>query len=159
MPFEMSKLITNPLTSSQIESLLRKNEFFSGVYACDSIPDIKTRPCAIIVNTDPADEPGEHWVAMIFKQGGRGFFFDSFGFPPLIPKIQDYMIRHAYNGFKYNSTTLQHPDSNTCGYYCIAFIHLWSRGWTLRMFCSYFSGRNGQELIRNDNRLLMLFSV
>lgn len=130
---------------------------FAGVYPCDCVPDFVHRPCAMVINTDTTKEPGEHWVAVILKRNGKALYFDSFGFPPLIPQIQEYLARHASNGFKYNSVTLQHPNSKACGYYCAAFIVLWSRNWTLRMFSNYFSGRIGKELMTNDANLMALF--
>ena len=42
-------------------------EIFGGVYASDQLPETVRYPCAMVLNTDPADEPGEHWVATYFK--------------------------------------------------------------------------------------------
>lgn len=146
------------LTTSEIEQLLDPIDEFCGVYPCDAIPRITQRPCAMVINTDSSHEPGEHWIVLILKPEGKALYFDSFGFPPLVPQIQMYLEKYASNGFKYNSITLQHPNSRACGYYCAAFITLWSKGCSLRMFCTYFSGRLGSELIRNDNNLMTLFS-
>lgn len=159
MHYVTSMSITKGLSTLQIQSLLQNNKFFCGVFACDNIPQFVHRPCAIIVNTDGAAEAGEHWVTIILKLGHKALYFDPFGFPPLIPEIQEYLTTHASNGFKYNSLTLQHPNSQACGYYCIAFVHFWAKRWTLAMFCSYFSGRMGRDLVANDRKLFALFET
>lgn len=153
----MSMLTTRGLSTSEIEELLKPISQFVGVYPCDAIPNFSSRPCALIVNTDTANEPGEHWIAIILKEKGKALYFDSFGFPPLISSMQKYINENAPNGFKYNCITLQHPNSKTCGLYCAAFVALWSRKWTLRMFTNFFSGRFGRDLAANDNYLMSLF--
>lgn len=145
------------LATSEIAAMLQGNKFFAGVYPCDRIPEFDRRPFAVVVNTDPSAESGEHWVVLILKTNEKGLYFDSFGFPPLIPQLQQYLTAHAPNGFKYNSITLQHPNSKACGYYCVAFVQLWSKRWTLSRFCTFFAGRMGRELVANDSKLMDLF--
>jgi len=55
----------------QYEECVRKSEQFKSAE--------KRMPCCI-VNTDPIDEPGEHWMALISLPGECAFFmFDSYG--------------------------------------------------------------------------------
>ena len=54
-------------------------EQFSGVYPRDRLPKTVRYPCAMILNTDPASEPGVHWVAVYFAEDGKGEYFDSYG--------------------------------------------------------------------------------
>ena len=54
-----------------------------GVYRCFAIrsftwPNIQTRPRRFIVNTDPADKPGTHWVVIFITPDGKGEFWDPF---------------------------------------------------------------------------------
>lgn len=51
------------------------------MFPADKLPPVqKGRPYTYIVNTDPAGEPGEHWLAI---STGRGEceVFDSYGLP------------------------------------------------------------------------------
>ena len=52
---------------------------FTGVYARDKLPKSIKYPAAMVWNTDPADQPGEHWVAAYFNEDGIGEYFDSYG--------------------------------------------------------------------------------
>ena len=79
-------------------------------------------PCGFIVNTDKAKDPGEHWVAIILLRRQRGEYFDSFGLPPLEKEIGNYLNERCANGWIYNSVSLQHPLSESCGRYSIAFL-------------------------------------
>ena len=59
--------------------------YFQGVFAADRLPtppqinSQANRP--FIVNTDPAGEPGQHWLAMLTKSNCCEIF-DGYG-PPL----------------------------------------------------------------------------
>ena len=55
---------------------------FQGVYPADKLPRslTKTVPAAYIVNTDPAGEPGQHWLGPWTEQN-KCEIFDSYGLP------------------------------------------------------------------------------
>ena len=139
------------LKTSDLEQLLSGNQLFQGVHACDSIPPPKGVAAAFVVNTDPRNEPGEHWIALVVKKN-KAIYFDPFGFPPLVPQIQAYLTAHASQGIKYSAATLQQPGASTCGWWCVAFVHLYSKGFTLKRFLSLFS----KSLTENERRLVFL---
>ena len=43
-----------------------------------------TKAAAFVVNTDPSDQPGSHWVALYYDGLGQFEYFDSFGLPVLV---------------------------------------------------------------------------
>lgn len=147
----------NALTTSQINNLFPSNSGFSGAFAADRMPSPKAFPWVMIVNTDPHDEPGEHWVTIVLKDNHKAVYFDSFGFPPLVPQIQRYLELNAFNGIKFNCSTLQHPNTTSCGYWCVLFVHHYLKGWSLKKFISFFSGRLGVDLVRNERKLFKYF--
>ena len=53
-----------------------------GVFARDELPDLmhERRPWCLILNTDPKDKPGTHWLALYAAIAGPIELFDSFGF-------------------------------------------------------------------------------
>ena len=52
---------------------------FYGVVPCCEIEQFKKHDVVgLIVNTDPHDKPGQHWIAL-YKKGKMLNFFDSFG--------------------------------------------------------------------------------
>lgn len=109
------------MNTSQIKHKLRGYSGFVGVFPCDRLPQLKPGQ-AMIVNTDPHNEPGEHWVAFYKSHTGYLEYFDSFGMPPLVPLIRNYINRSDHGKFSYSTVQLQHESSQTCGNYCIAFV-------------------------------------
>ena len=95
-----------------------------GVFARDQLPPLgrsQHRPFALVVNTDPADKPGAHWLAFFASAAGPTAepleMFDSYGLPPdmhslahLAPRI--YSSSHSY----------QSLDFSVCGHYCLFFL-------------------------------------
>ena len=89
-----------------------------GVFPSDKLPVIKTYPTGLISNTDPHHLPGTHWVAMYFTSPGNSKFFDSYGFPPEVYEMEDYILRNAT---LYNDIPLQEMTSDVCGVAVIYF--------------------------------------
>ena len=125
---------------------------FIGAFPRDSIPVVGQRPAYFVVNTDSNNEPGEHWVAMALLPEGKGEYFDSFGFPPLHEDIQNYIKGTCPNSFKYSNKTIQSPQSNFCGIYCIAFIISKNRNIKFRDYIANFTC----DLKKNDHKVLEL---
>ena len=78
------------------------------------------RPWCLILNTDPKDLPGTHWLALYATQSGRIELFDSFGFFPSMYGIDSLNPLHLLY-------SLQSRSSSVCGHYCIVYIYLRSR--------------------------------
>lgn len=109
------------MNSYQIRDSLSGYKGFAGVHPCDHLPQLKWGQ-AMIVNTDPHDRPGEHWVALYKSKLDCLEYFDSFGLPPLVPDIRKYINNSSHSSFTYSSVQLQHNTSTTCGNYCIVFV-------------------------------------
>ena len=114
---------------------------FIGVFPRDRLPEIITYPSALIVNTHPLGYPGEHWLAIYFTKSKCCEFFDSFGFPATEYGLHRY-INSFSRSYKNNEFQIQHIDSNACGYYCIYFVLLKSRGFKLEDIINLFSKTN-----------------
>jgi hypothetical protein len=108
---------------NKLMSLIKCNHGkFLGTFARDKMPLTPKRPCGFIVNTDPSKEKGEHWNAIMLLPGGKGEFFNSFGFPPLHPTEQNYMRNECPAGFEFSSRTIQDILSDRCGLFCIDYL-------------------------------------
>jgi hypothetical protein len=116
---ETRKCVVSTLCSMKLKSLYDKGKQRIG----------------IVVNTDPHDGPGQHWVAVFCDirpelEYPRVTYFDSYGTSPE-PEIKTLMKRwkeqwdatgiHS-KGMKltYNKTRHQYKDSE-CGMYCLYF--------------------------------------
>ena len=76
-------------------------------------------------------------MAFFAGKNDRGFYFDSFGFPPIIEKHWS-AIRNNCTVLEWNSHQLQSEKSKVCGHYCIMFLHFMSYGIDFDRFRSIF---------------------
>ena len=117
----------------------RTRHVFQGVFACDTLPTLapRGRATAWIINTDPSFKKGEHWLALYIDPFGRGTYFDSYGFGPVIDSIRRFISKNTTT-LKYNTTLLQSITSELCGYYCVMFIRAMVCGLSLEHIVSRF---------------------
>jgi len=125
---------------NQIEQKLYKEPNFIGVFARNTLPrEIKTRPFALICNTDLIQEPGTHWIAIYCDKNGIGEYFDSYGLPPLYTEFEHFLYRNCPNGYMHNRIPLQCLDCVTCGEYCVAYVIFRLRNRSYADFISLFT--------------------
>ena len=106
------------MNSDVIDRVLKKHcAIYRGVFACDELSDAVLRPSTIVVNTDPANRPGRHWICIYFDEDGHGEYFDSFGLRPKIV-FERYMNKHC-TAWTFNKKQMQSLVSRFCGHYCI----------------------------------------
>ena len=127
------------MDTKTINKLLRNTRYFIGTFACNKLPKKFPKPALFIVNTDPADKPGEHWIGLYVNHKGNGEYFDSFGLPPLNKDIINFLIENCRNGFVYNPRTLQCLDCISCGHYCVVYVKNRSNGKTFCDFINLFT--------------------
>ena len=125
-------------TTNQLErwgvAHIKKSRGFIGVFAADRLPDIDEIkvPATCVVNYDPANMPGSHWVAASIQPSSVSWF-DSYG---LAPDSPDLLIGHrtnfrewlsrickhlGLNKYEYNHADLQSPGETTCGLWALYF--------------------------------------
>ena len=74
------------LNNVQLDYLARDDpqlkRYFYGTVACDRLPKspVKTQRQGYIVNTDPHDQPGQHWLA-VWTDGNVCEILDSYALP------------------------------------------------------------------------------
>jgi len=106
---------------------------FDGVFSADTLPE---KPHLLVVNTDPSNRPGRHWICM-FVEDDYGEYFDSFGQPPTA-NFERYLNRHC-RSWTFNNKQLQSVISQFCGHYCIFYCIRRSRGVDMRKIVSSFT--------------------
>ena len=136
-----------------IKKLLKSYKCFKGVFPCDRVPYKAKLPLNIIINTDPSNKPGTHWVCVSIDKNGRGFYFDSFGFPPITPQILKFIRIRSKNGWSYNKTQIQNINASTCGNYCVLYIIFRCNNMTNKQFLSVF----GRRTVENDIKMRKIF--
>ena len=137
------------MNTQQIEALLNRDPYskdiFKKVCARDQI-EKPTFPSAYVINSDPSNKPGEHWIAVYFDKKGRGEYFDSYGLPPHVLQLDSYMNCYSSTDWIYNKKPLQALFSSVCGHYCVYFILFRCRGKSLHRIVHNFSS----NLTEND---------
>ena len=85
-----------------------------GVFARDELPDFASeiRPWCLILNTDPKDQPENHWLVLYAHLSGDIELFDSFNFSSSMYSLNFLDPLHS-------SCSLQSPSTSVCGHYFI----------------------------------------
>ena len=119
------------LGTKEILRALKGNYYASpvvlGVFPSDRLPEQVPRPSCLVVNTDPSDKPGAHWVAIYVAAEGTIDYFDSYGLDPLVPSIVEWIGKFG-DEINVNRRTLQSLMSATCGQHCIYFLLMRCKG-------------------------------
>jgi len=115
------------LNNIQLDHLAGANpklfRVFYGTVPCDRLPRTLPEggPFAFIVNTDPHNEPGTHWIALC-TQGNICEILDSYALPYHTAELlQEWLDRH----FKYlvsNGMSLQSLFSQSCDGYALMYL-------------------------------------
>ena len=105
---------------------------FKGIFAADEVPRLNSDG-SLIVNTQPINSPGEHWIA-VHVDRGRTKVFDSFGRPP-----PSFIVEKSDFEVSFSPHFIQHLLSSNCGLYCVAFLAASNAG-KLNQFFELFSG-------------------
>lgn len=113
------------MNGQQIETMLRHVPSFLGVFASDTLHTARiptTGRFSLVVNTDPLDKPGRHWIAIVSNDAGDVlYYFDSLGGRPRVRSIVQFCYR--FSRVYYNRTRHQSVDEETCGAYCVYVIN------------------------------------
>lgn len=146
------------MNESEIKRALINSRSFIGTFPSDRLPKLalKKKKClSLIVNTDPANEPGEHWTA-IYLCKRKVEYFDSYGLPPLDERVQRFLDYHSMDrGWAFCATQTQYIQSQMCGLFCIQFIKSRDSGKSYKKFAQKFS----IDLKQNDRILKRLDSI
>ena len=129
---------TKHLTTTNLNLMLKNYEIFMGTFPSDQIQIQKSGyPQAFIVNTEPSTSAGEHWTALIVSDNDC-LFFDSLGDEMKNIDLLERLKSLGVAQYKYNSCKIQSIFSNNCGYYCVAFILSFIRGFSYASFMNNF---------------------
>jgi hypothetical protein len=112
-----------------------------GVFSADDLPAHLTPGTGLIVNTDPANLPGRHWVAFYLNEQNELECFDSFGKPPSTYSIYLKQFMSRFSKLVMSDIHLQSRNSNVCGQYCLLYLMCRCRGLSVHYFYHMFCSR------------------
>jgi hypothetical protein len=126
------------MNSQEINRILRNicGETFIGVYAKDQLPPITARPALLIANTDPAHQPGTHWIAMYFSTDGTGELFDPLALP-IDTNFKNFMDKYCRHWIT-NKHQIQSVVSRFCGHHCIVYCMFRYKHFDLNAICAMY---------------------
>lgn len=136
-----------------IDEILKKDEYTKNIYlgsfARNELPTKPKHPSCFILNTDPRNKPGKHWLAFYYNQNGDCDFFDSYGKSPEYFNLEEYISKTS-NNWTWNKRRLQ-GNSNFCGFYCVLFLLYKTRNKILNFFNEFYL-----NYTKNDKKILNL---
>ena len=118
------------------------SQFFLNVFPADLLPSRLPDNCYLILNTDPSNKGGQHWVA-VCKKEGRGFYFDSYGRTP----SRWFHAWQPLDRFRRSEADIQQDNSDVCGDYCLAFLKHMATG---RSFETFHKNFDENDDLSND---------
>ena len=151
----MTSDVSKGLRASEIKEIIDRvlgflKVNFLGVFSRDKLPKISRRtrfPACLVVNSAPASQAGEHWLAIYFLDSIHCEFFDSYAYHPGFYGLSEYLAKFSVTATV--DHTLQSLESAVCGHYCILYLYLRSLAYPLSTIVSSFSRT---DLILNDHR-------
>ena len=132
----------HPLTNFEIQAYYQYEPRFNGVYSRDNLPD-KIKDGVYVINLDEYSDIGTHWIA-IYVNTKTVRYFDSFGVEHIPKEIKNFINNKNIIA---NSFRIQAYDSVMRGYFCIRFINLMLKGYSLRDFTNLFSPNNFKKMM------------
>jgi len=146
------------LNNVQLDNVARDDAqlkpYFYGTVACDRLPKtpLKKTPQGYIVNTDPHDQPGQHWLAL-WTHRNVCEVLDSYALPleryEQATPLREWIVKH----WKYvvtNGKSLQAIHSKSCEDYALLYLKAKARGCTLQDFLNDFSD---YDYVSNDHKV------
>ena len=129
-------------------------QVFYGTVPCDRLPRTLPQegPTAYIVNTDPHDESGRHWIA-IWTEGNVSEIMDSYGLSLEVYGRTDPIVEWLDRHFKYqlhNGQSLQSLFSQSCGDYALMYLIDRAEGRSMQQFLNRFKK---DDYVNNDRKV------
>ena len=129
---------------------------FYGTVPCDRLPKTPSKegPTAYIVNTDPHDKPGMHWIAL-WTEGNVCEIMDSYAIPLEVYCTTQPLQEWLNCNFKYrvhNGKSLQSLFSQSCGIYALIYLIYHAQGRSMNEFLNLFETN---DYVNNDHKVGM----
>lgn len=151
----MEKVALNNLQLDHLaQSHPQLSKVFYGTVACDRLPSVlvKEGPTAYIVNTDPSDEPGTHWISL-WTEGNVCEIMDSYAVSLDVygtaEPLKEWMNRH-FKCQVASGESLQSLYSQSCGDYALMYLVDKAEGRSMSDFLNRFKKR---DFVGNDHKV------
>ena len=131
------------MDENEINKSVRNVEGYLGTFARNELESLKIShyPSFMILNLDQRKGDGSHWIAIamflndVYICDSLGALMPNDDFPK---ELVNFLYRVCFRRRLHITRQLQQPTSNTCGLYCIFFVH-YCQTHTFVSFLSKFS--------------------
>ena len=98
------------------------------------------KPRAYVVNTDPADKPGQHWIG-VWTENNTCELLDSYALPlSTYEFITPFLVwLNQWSYVSKNAKSLQSVKTASCGDYALVYLLCKARGKSMDDFLAMFS--------------------
>jgi hypothetical protein len=127
------------MRSKQLRNLIAKYNLHAKVISSDQL--LITGTEHYIVNSDPSNMPGRHWMCIFNSNPVE--FFDPLGYNPSHYGFEDKLSKY----FVYNNIRLQGSSSLLCGEFCIFYLYFRRKGFVMDDIIHYLHN----SFIENDS--------
>lgn len=152
------------LYDSELRDMMKNVKGFVGVYSADTIeeaPIAKNKATSFIMNLDPKNKPGSHWVSIIIDpvKTKSVMYFDPLAQPATndfrkrVKKVIDSINIPYFLKFKENAIKRQSDTTDTCGYHAMKFIRDISDGISFKDATGYRSNE-GEDISGEGERVI-----
>ena len=110
------------LDTNELRYAMQDDSSFIGVFPIDLLPRHvnKQKTIKLIVNLEPSNLPGSHWIC-IYRRNGKAYYFDTFGrIPPT--DIQHWLASNSRDWIHNTNRVQSESDKISCGYICVYFL-------------------------------------
>jgi len=147
------------MESRQIDKILKRNPitapFYLGCFASDQLLQFSPSkyPHSMVVNFDPSNFKGSHWVAIFSMSPHDVDYYDSLGlWPPLNSNITKYLSK--FSRIHFNTYALQGEYSKSCGQHAIFFLFARSKGKSFEQILHFLTSIRGGSVDHFVNRFV-----
>jgi len=139
------------MNTIQIDKMLNRNavtkKYYIGCYASNCIPYKSTySPFCAVINIDPNNSPGTHWIAIFCDSVKTIEYYDSLGiWPPMSSHIRDYLEK--FQQVRYNSIRLQGIFKRSCGPHAIFYLYMRCSGFDMNEIISFLKNINADKFV------------
>ena len=149
------------MDSNEINTIVRQIGItnFLGVFAVNELILIPPKTEGILIfNTEPAQENGQHWIAICINKTNV-FYYDSLNSDFYLSEHLVHFFQQIRKTVFLNDVQIQTDKSDNCGVHCLVFCFVMSKIGNLNMFKSFLKTFDSLNIAHREKLSLAYFTV
>ena len=132
---------------------------FLGVFAVNELIFIPPKSRGtLIFNTEPANENGQHWIAICINKTSV-FYYDSLNTDFYLSAYVVKLFQRLRKNVFLSKIQIQTEKSNNCGIHCLVFCFVMSKMGNLNSFKSFLKTFDSLNIAQREELSLAYFAV